>query len=208
MNEIEQHIEKILQEYTQGENYELLKKAKELYIDLTGKLDEETDEYELRMNSFNDWYIFNYRRENDRRIIDDYIFDHKIDDELAKAFHNINHSLFTYSKMNFKKQIILKDLLHNKKLALGKGVNHFGMVQDDLFVGRVVTYKGENFLLKGMCPLPGNTLGNLKKQSKKIRKMNSREAEESFLLDLERLKTKSLQYGHIDATKIFVFNEI
>ena len=206
MNVIERHIEKILVEYTQGEHYELLKKAKELFTELTGKLDEESDEYELRMNSFNDWFIFNFRRENDRRIIDDYIFEHKIDDELAKAFHNVNHSLFTYAKMNLKKQIVLKDLLHDKKFALGKDVKHFGMVQDDLFVGRIVQYQGENYLLKGMCPLPGNVLGNLKKQSKKIRKLNSWEEEEKFLLELERLKTKSLNYGHIDANKIFTFN--
>lgn len=206
MNVIERHIEKILVEYTQGEHYELLKKAKELFTELTGKLDEESDEYELRMNSFNDWFIFNFRRENDRRIIDDYIFEHKIDDELAKAFHNVNHSLFTYAKMNLKKQIVLKDLLHDKKFALGKDVKHFGMVQDDLFVGRIVQYQGESYLLKGMCPLPGNVLGNLKKQSKKIRKLNSWEEEEKFLLELERLKTKSLNYGHIDANKIFTFN--
>lgn len=205
MNLIESHIEKILEEYTQGDRYELLKKAKDIYTDLTGKIDEESDEYELRMNSFNDWYIFNFRRENDRRIIDDYIFEHKIEDELAKSFHNINYSLFSFAKTNLKKQIVLKDVLHDKKIALSKSVKHFGMVQDDLFVGRTFEYEGEVFLLKGMCPLPGNVLGNLKKQAKKIRKLNSQEEEQQFLLDLERLKTKSLNYSHIDANKIFVF---
>ncbi|MCO4756253.1 MAG: hypothetical protein KC478_17355 [Bacteriovoracaceae bacterium] len=205
MNVIETHIEKILVDYTQGEHYELLKKAKELYTELTGKLDEESDEYELRMNSFNDWYIFNFKRENDRAIIDDYIFDHKIDDELAKAFHNINYSLFSFLKTNMKKQIVLKDVLHDKKIALSKEVQHFGMVQDDLFVGRSIEYKGETYLLRGMCPLPGNVLSALKKQAKKIRKLNSHEEEEKFLLELERLKIKSLNYSHIDANKIFVF---
>ncbi|MEX0797938.1 MAG: hypothetical protein WEB87_00165 [Bacteriovoracaceae bacterium] len=206
MNTIEMHIDKILENYTQGEKYELLKIAKERYVALTGKLDEETDEYELRMNSFNDWYIFNFRRENGRRIIDDYIYDFKTEDELARAFHNVNHSLFTYSKTNFKKQIVLKDILRDKKIALSKELKYFGMVQDDLFVGRIINYKDENFLLKGMCPLPGNILSTVKKQAKKIRKLNSLEAEEDFLLKLERLKTRSLQYGHIDANKIFIFN--
>lgn len=205
MNVIESHIDKILSEYTQGERYELLKKAKEIYTELTGKLDEESDEYELRMNSFNDWYIFNYRRENGRRIIDDYIFEHKIDDELAKSFHNVNHSLFSFAKTNMRGRIVLKDLLRGKKLLLGKDIRNFGLVQDDLFVGRVIEYQDENHLLRGVCPLPGNVLGALKKQAKKIRKLNSSEEEEKFLLELERLKTKSLNYGHIDASKIFVF---
>lgn len=205
MNVIESHIDKILSEYTQGERYELLKKAKEIYTELTGKLDEESDEYELRMNSFNDWYIFNYRRENGRRIIDDYIFEHKIGDELAKSFHNVNHSLFSFAKTNMRGRIVLKDLLRGKKLLLGKDIRNFGLVQDDLFVGRVIEYQDENYLLRGVCPLPGNVLSALKKQSKKIRKLNSSEEEERFLLELERLKTKSLNYGHIDASKIFVF---
>lgn len=205
MNVIETHIEKILTHYTQGEHYELLKKAKEIYTQLTGKLDEESDEYELRMNSFNDWFIFNFRRENDRRIIDDYIFEFKIDDDLARSLHNINYSLFSFLKTNLKKQIVLKDILHDKKIALSKSLKHFGMVQDDLFVGRSIEHEGETYLLKGMCPLPGNILSNLKKQSKKVRKLNSHEEEEKFLLELERLKIKSLNYGHIDANKIFVF---
>ncbi len=121
MHFIEEQVEKILEIYTQGEHYELLKRAKDIYTELTGKLDEESDEYELRMSSFNDWYIFNFKRENDRKIIDDYIYDKNIDEELAKAFHNINYSLFTYYKTNLKKQIVLKDVLHNAKVPLHKG---------------------------------------------------------------------------------------
>ena len=93
-----------MEKYTTGDKYDLLKSAKEYYIDATGKIDDETDEYESRMSSFNDWYIFNYRREDGRRIIDDYINDFKIDDELAKAFHNVNYSLFSFAKYNLKKQ--------------------------------------------------------------------------------------------------------
>src|SRR5690554_380276 len=120
MNVIDRHIDKILSEYTQGDCYELLKTAKSIYTDLTGKIDEETDEYELRMNTFNDWYIFNFRREGDRRIIDDYIFQHKVDDELAKAFHNINHSLFAFAKTNMRGRIVLKDILRDNKYVLAK----------------------------------------------------------------------------------------
>lgn len=206
MNIIEKHIEKIMENYTSGDKYELLKGAKEYYIEATGKIDDETDEYESRMSSFNDWYIFNYRREDGRRVIDDYINDFKIDDELAKAFHNVNYSLFSFTKYNFKKQMVLKDILHDEKYVINKDQKNIGLVPEDLFVGRVVTYNKENFVLRGMCTLPGNVLSKLKKESRKIRKLNSESSEEAFLLKLEQLKTKSLQYSHLDVNQIFVFS--
>lgn len=206
MNIIEKHIEKIMDHYTSGDKYELLKSAKEYYITNTGKIDDETDEYESRMSSFNDWFIFNYRRDDGRRIIDDYINDFNIDDDLAKSFHNTNYSLFSFAKYNFKKQMVLKDILHNDKYVVHKDQKNIGLVPEDLFVGRVISYNKDNYVLRGMCTLPGNVISKLKKESKKIRKLNSQIEEEKFLLKLEQLKTKSLQYSHLDVNQIFVFS--
>lgn len=206
MSFIDEHIDKILKLYTEGDYYDLLKKAKAKYIELTGKMDEDSSEYESRMNSLNDWFIFNYRREDTRRVIDDYIQDHGIDAQLAKSFHNTNYSLFHFVKINFRKQIVLKDILHNEKYVLNKEDCELALLEDDIFVGRVVTYEGRNYLLKGVCTLPRETLSALKKQSRKIRKLNSIEQEENFLLTLEKLKVKSMNYGHINSEKIFVFS--
>lgn len=206
MNFIDEHIDKILKVYTEGDYYDLLKEAKEKYINLTGKMDEDSSEYESRMNSFNDWFIFNYRRADGRRVIDDYIQDEKVDSDLAKSFHNTNYSLFHFVKINFRKQIVLKDVLHNEKFVLRKEDCELALLEDDIFVGRIVTYDNKNYLLKGVCTLPRETLGILKKQSRKVRKLNSIEEEERFLLTLEKLKIKSINYGHINSEQIFVFN--
>lgn len=205
MNLIDEHIENVLKLYTEGEYYDLLKEAKVLYIDLTGKIDEDTSEYELRMNTFNDWFIFNFRRDDTRRVIDDYIQDHNINSELAKSFHNTNYSLFHFVKVNFRKQIVLKDVLHNEKFTLNKEDCSLALLEDDLFVGRLISYQDKNYLLKGVCTLPRETFGILKKQARKIRKLNSTKEEEKFLLTLEKLKIKSLHYGHLNSEKIFVF---
>jgi hypothetical protein len=63
----------------------------------------------------------------------------------------------------------------------------------------------DHYLLNGLCTLPREVLSSLKKESKKIRKLNNVEEEEVFLLNLERLKTRSIQYGHIESSKIFTF---
>lgn len=206
MNFVDEHIDKILKLYTEGDYYELLKKAKEQYIELTGKMDEDSSEYESRMNTFNDWFIFNYRREDTRRVIDDYIQDQGIDAQLAKSFHNTNYSLFHFVKINFRKQIVLKDILHDEKYILNKEDCELALLEDDIFVGRIISTEDKNFLLKGVCTLPRETLGALKKQARKIRKLNSIEEEEKFLLTLEKLKIKSMNYGHINSEKIFVFS--
>lgn len=205
MNIIESHLEKILTSYTKESYYEEMKKALAIYSDKTGSMDEDTDEYEGRMNSFNDWFIFNYRKEDNSRIIDHYIADFSLDESLAKSFHNINYSLFYFAKRNFKKQIVLKDILHNEKFVLSKENGNLAMVEDDLFIGRLVEIDGQIYLMKGVCHLPYNVLSILKKQSKKVRKLNNDVEEENYLLKLEGLKTKSLQYGHVDTSQIFDF---
>ncbi len=203
---IDSHLEKILTIYTAGEHFPRLKQAKDSYIALTGKLDEDKDEFESRMNCFNEWYMFQWKDESGKKIIEDYIRRERLDEELSQALLNVNHSLFEFDKVNFRRQVVLKDLLHDEKTTLAKGHKHIGLVEDDLFIGRVIRYKGESFLLRGVCTLPQSIKSVLKKQSKKVRKMNSFEEELKFLLGLESLKTKSMHYQHIEPSKIFVFN--
>jgi hypothetical protein len=206
MNSIESHIDKILDHYTKGDYYDLLIKAKEEFIALTGTIDEEANEYEARMNTFNDWFIFNYRREDQRRVIDDYIQSFEIEDELSKSLYNINFSVFQFVKINFKKQIVLKDILHNEKFIISKEDSNLALLEDDLFLGRIVTYNDKNHLLKGVTTLPREVLSILKKQSKKVRKLHSDSAEEEFLITLEKLKIKSLHYSHLNTNQVFIFD--
>ena len=205
MNIISEHLEKIFQDYTKGEYYEDMKLAVEIYTEKTGKMDEDTDEYEARMNTFNDWFIFNYRKNGGERIIDKYIRDHALDYELAKAFANSCYSLFLFHKINFRKQVVIKDILHRRTFSLAKDCETLALVEDDLFVGRSLKYKDNFYLLNGICLLPRDTLSVLKKESKKIRKENNLLQEEEFLLNIENLKTKALQYGHLNSQQVFTF---
>lgn len=206
LEEIDSHIDKMLSLYTQGEFFENLKQAKETYVSLTGKLDEDKDEFESRMNCFNEWYLFQWKDDSGKKIVEDYIRREQLDEELSRAFLNVNHTLLEYNKISFRNQIILLDLLHDEKIALAKGHKNIGLVEDDLFIGRVLKYKNQNYLLHGVCTLPPSVRSILKKQSKLIRKMNSFEEELKYLLKLESLKTKSMHYQHIEPGKIFVFN--
>ncbi|MBT4790199.1 MAG: hypothetical protein HON90_01390 [Halobacteriovoraceae bacterium] len=205
MNIVEEAIEKILLEFTREINYEDLKSAKAAFINKTGDIDEDAAEYESRMNSFNDWYLFNYQRANGTKIIDN--CDPKIvgDKDLLESIQNAKYSIFLFQKTNFRKQIVIKDILHSEKFTLATENGTLSLFEGDLFIGRSVTCDNKTYLTHGLCTLPSEVLPALKKESKKIRKLNNSDEEEAFLLNLERLKTRSLQYGHIDAAKIFTF---
>jgi hypothetical protein len=200
------HLDKVLGLYTQGEFFSDLKEAKDTYFSLTGKLDEDKDEFESRMNSFNDWYVFQYRQKDGSKVIEEYIRNHDLEEDLSQALLNVNHSLFEFTKVNFRKQIVLRDILHDEKVVLKKDHPTISLVEGDIFTGRIIKYKGENILLKGVCTLPQGVKSVLKKQSKKVRKQNSFEEELKFLLQLESLKTKAMHYSHIDPSKIFIFS--
>jgi hypothetical protein len=203
---IDSHIEKMLTLYTEGEHFERLKQAKETYVSLTGKLDEDKDEFESRMNCFNEWYLFQWKDDSGKKIVEDYIRREQLDEDLSQAFLNVNHTLLEFVKVSFRNQIVLLDLLHDEKISLARGHKNIGLVEDDLFIGRVIKYKTESFLLHGVCTIPPSVRPVLKKQSKKIRKLNSFDEELKYLLKLESLKTKSMHYQHIEPSKIFVFN--
>lgn len=202
---VQTHLETVLSQYTQGQFFNDLKEAKDKYFTLTGKLDEDKEEFESRMNCFNDWYIFQYRHSDGSKVIEDYIRTSELDEELSQALLNVNHSLFEFSKVNFRKQIVLKDILHDEKVTLVKNHPTISLMESDVFTGRVIKFKGEYYLLRGICILPQGVKSVLKKQSKKVRKANSFEEELKYLLQLEALKTKAMHYSHIDPTKIFIF---
>jgi hypothetical protein len=203
---VNDHLDKVLNLYTQGEFFTDLKEAKEKYFSITGKLDEDKDEFESRMNSFNDWYIFQYRQKDGSKVIEEYIRNNQLDEELSQALLNVTHSLFEFTRSSFRKTIVLKDILHDEKITLKKDHPTISLMEGDIFTGRVFKYKGESYLLKGVCTLPQGVKSILKKQSKKVRKLNSFEEELKFLLQLESLKTKAMHYSHIDPTKIFIFS--
>ena len=202
---LQKHIDQALNDYTTGIHYEALLEAKEEYFSLTGQVHEDDHDYENRMNSFSDWYVMQFiSSKRTRTAIKDYLVQNNIDKSFCKAFLNVNHSLFEYLGENLKKQIVLKDILHDKKVVLIKDHQKLALLKDDIFIGRSITYDKLMHLMSGQCILPKETKPFLKKCSKKIRRLKDQSMEETFLLKLEFLNSKRKRYRHLDPIKIFV----
>jgi hypothetical protein len=206
MTSIKQHIENMIVNYSRDEFYNDFREAQKEYAQMTGKFDDDNPEFEGRMSSFNDWYLFNFRRESDdKRVIDLYIKDADLRKSLVKALYNTTYSVFYYGKETSKKNVILTDIYNDEEIPLEVSGNDLGIVKNDLFVGRVIRYKNEGTLLQGMCFLPNIILSHIKKELKKHRLLSPQREEELFLY-LESLKVKSMHYSHVAPEQIFQLN--
>lgn len=196
-------LEQALMEYSTDDNYSHLIDAKDYYFSKTGKIDEDSEDYESRMNCFNDWFLFQYRiPNNDLTIIEKFLDKKK---ETSLKFENFNHAIFEFAGKNLKKQYVIKDLLHGKKIVLSKNQRPISLLKGDLFVGRTLQHDEDLLLLSGMCLLPNGVKRILEKESKKVRKLKSIDAEIDFLMQVEALNTKWSHYNHVEIKKIFSF---
>jgi hypothetical protein len=204
---LKEHFDKALGMYTTGVHYDTLLEAKKEYFEITGQANDDDDDFEARMNSFNEWYVLQFiSRRGTRTVISDYLMNNPVDDILAKSLTTVNYSLFEYIGKSFRGHEVLYDMLHDKKIKLDKNVMLPSIIKDDIFVGRVLTFQDDNHLMHGLCVIPKEVRAILKKECKRVRKLKNPNEELKFLLKIESYKTKWIRYGHVDATKIFKFD--
>ncbi len=205
MEELRSILDDAVTKFSSNEYYDKLRSAKEEYFKLAGKLSEEDDDYESRMNGFVYWYITQRDFDDNGPLIKKFVNEISIEENQKDSMLSINHSLFEYRGQNLFKKHVFKDILHNTKFYIPKNEFTLQLVKDDLFIARTISHEGKTMLLDDISVLPYDARGPLVKESKKIRKLNDRKRDMQFLLRIEALKTKWRQYGHIDPKKIFVF---
>lgn len=197
-----------MKEYTSTDNYDVLLEARDEYFKLTGQALEEDDDYESIMNSFNDWYLVQFvSKLRIRTAIKDYALKYNPDEDVVYALTHVKHSLFEFSGKSLGGKFQLNDILHSTKIHLAPSHPQLAMVKNDLFLGRLLKYKDEYFLMNGMSILPKEIKGLLETESKKLRKEKNFHKEKYFLFLVENLKNKWKRYGHLQADRLFNFNE-
>lgn len=196
----------LFSKYQEGERKDLLKNAKDSYLSMTGKINEDSPYFETKMNAFNEWFVFNYQEEGSReKVIERFLQESAVEKEMVESFSSIRYSLFEYSKNNLRGQIVLTDLLTDDKVVLAKGHDSMGIYKGELLICRIVTYQGENFMLRGVFGLPTAVNSLVKKQCKLVKKSKVDMTPEEFLLKLEGMKSKAITYAHIEPIKFFQF---
>ena len=137
---LERHLEKALAHYSQDKYYDIMLKAKDLYLQLTGSVDDSEQDYENKMNCFNDWYLFQYRLPDQKHtVMEDYLQSYSPDETIAQAFRNFCHSLFQYLGKSFRGYFYVKDIWSKKKLILGKE-SPLPLLKNDFFIDELFPF--------------------------------------------------------------------
>ncbi|EQC52480.1 hypothetical protein [Bacteriovorax sp. DB6_IX] len=199
-------LDTAMDKYSSQDHLENILAAKEEYFELTGNLSDVDEDYESRMNGFNYWYLTQRGSEQGETLIQSFLGQEELSDDLKEAILNINHSLFEYKGLSFTKKHTFKDILHDKKFHIPRDKFHLQLIKDDIFIARTIEVENEVFLLNDISVLPQDIRSILVKESKKVRKLQDKNRDLQFLMAVEKLKTKWRRYGHIDPKKIFKFD--
>ena len=202
---IKDHYDKAMSEFTSGAYHSIMVEAKKEYFDLAGIIHEDEEDYETKMNAFNDWYMLQYVSKDGGPFMKHYIEKNNLDEEFYNTFMRCNYSLFEYTGKSFRGTYVFKDILHSTKISLSKKHRTLSMVKNDLVIGRIIKYKNHFHFLDGMIFLPKEVKPVLDKESQKIRKMIDPYREYEFLMKVEKMKTKYSRFGHVNPLRFFAF---
>ena len=199
------------------------------YEQLTGKIDEDHEEYELRMRSFNEWFLFEsvstkcgmpfmlqFLNSLEKPLpgpggerLGKAFRELQVNypevslEKIKNLFSNVCYSIFDCHKKTFGRHLVLKDLIMGKRYGILPENLPFDILSNEFFAGRIIDLGDEAFIFKGMRWLPPQIKPLVMKKVKKIRQLGNPSAEKKFVFKLELAKTKSIHFRHVNPVKIF-----
>ena len=206
MNNLLDHLDNALNIYTCEQYRETLIEAKQDFFKITGNLNDDDDDYDLRMHSFNDWYLTQFCLPIEKRTpMADYVFREDVPEEVAKVLINSKQSLFQFTGDKRNGAALFRNLKLDKSLVVKDKTIAPMFVKGDLFLARYFDLPDQVVFLPGVCVLPREVKAPICKEVKKVGHSNSKRDEQNLLLKIEYLKTKSKRYSHLALDKIFTF---
>ena len=181
-----------------------LMNSRQVYEELTGKFDEDDPEYESRMRSFNEWFLFDFLT-NDQQNPFMIEFLNSLDetvDDIKDLILSIRYSFFECRKSSLGSKVILEDFLKGKKYRLPVSRLPFAPLSSELFTGRVLEVDNEAFLFEGIRWLPKEIKAQAIVEAKKIRKKGDPSLEQSFIFSLEMVSTRCRQFKHLSPVEV------
>jgi hypothetical protein len=200
-------IDKILSYFAGPDFQEEVRLAKSEFFDNAGSLDEKSDQFELRMSQFFDWYFFTRELRGFSQTPLDSVhmarplrFDPE-EQILNEAMKNHRHSLFEFVKIKGS-AIVIKDLLRNEKLTVTDCPWTFDFDSDELFEARLIPLENNWLFTKGFCFHPREAKKYILSEVKRHRKDPDLDPEE-MMLKLIKMRYKFERYRHVKISMIY-----
>lgn len=191
--------------YSKDQRLKLLEKAKAQFFELCGKAEEEDENFELKMNGFNDWFLFQSQASGEPSPFEVFVLQderYNKNQDLKQIKNVLFHSLFEYRGKSFTGLHVFYDFFYKKKYKF-KELNHLLFLDKELLTARIVVSEKGVFFLQGFCLLPYSLKSLLLKQVKRMLKVNAVKENQKYLLNLEKLKTKMKHFQHVEPKEIF-----
>lgn len=207
----EPFIEKLMQFYTGSKFLSEVKAAKDDFFDKAGTFEEGSQDFELKMSQFTDWYLFTRKMNGTGRVSVEMVLDdpaYKIREEERAAYLNLRnsrHSLFEFLKLK-KDDVHVRDLFTGFKYVLQQSRITIGFNKDEYFEARLIPHEGGFVFSSSFCFHPNAVSKFILKEIKRVNKLPEEEqagAREELISRLFRMKAKHEQYRHLDIHNIY-----
>lgn len=202
-----QLIEKILNHFAGDRFRDEVRMAKAEFFDNAGILDEKSDQFELRMSQFFDWYFFTREMKGYAHtpleachMARELRFSPE-EMELIEKLKEHRHGLFEFIKTK-NNDIYLKDLLKNEKIVVRSSPWTFGFDAGELFEARLIPAGDTWVFTKGFCFHPVDAKKYILGEVKKHRKDPDLNPED-MMLKLIKMRYKFERYRHVRIDMIY-----
>lgn len=186
----------------------VLIQAKEDFFQKYGKIFPEDDFFNVRMQYFTDFFIFDWRikgptNENSLTPFASYHQDRSTHSEHSRIFANVRHSLFRVTKLSTD-GLQLEDCLTDNKIKVSSRFknNFFAIKKNDIFQGYLYVLNNMNILSHGVVFHPTVAYKIIKSFLKKAKKSQSLN-ETDILHLLARTQLRQKRHPHVNPKLIY-----
>ncbi len=204
---IEDFLDKVVGRVTVSNFQVEIQKAREHYTNLAGKPSEELSSFESRMNSFIEWFLFDYTHSTlNKQLIDfliedcDQEFNNEEERKLLHALRENMHAVYITKKI--KNGIAkVQDVVSRKKYDVDQSRNPLTSGVDEIFETRVVETADGYFFTNTFCYHPPEALKFIKNTLKAYEPQS--EEYNEFLLKLAKMSLFYENSRNIPVTSIY-----
>jgi hypothetical protein len=209
---VQHYLDKVLATYSQGARYEEVRRAKEEFFNRAGKVAEGSEQFELQMKAFIDWYLFDRPLDQvDLCPVKMYVLEYgkTLPPEEVAIFQDVTqsiHSIFEFLKVR-EEDVFLKDLFSGEKYVVEDSSINRGFTKGDVFEARLIRFKDRYVFGGSFIFHPVECKSYIKKQIKKIRYLDEKQRLK-LMHRLAAMRLKTDQYSHIDVKYIYTDNPL
>jgi hypothetical protein len=206
-----QFIDNIMQFFAEGAFKAEAVMAKNEFYELAGMFDEQSQNFDLKMSQFNDWYIFHrklsqYKKTPIQYFVENWPVDLSEEDKLLYMnLANNRYSLFEFLKIK-NGDLYVRDLFSKYKLIIKNSPVTYGFETDVYFQARLIPHEDTFVFSTAYCFHPPDATKFLQAEVKKVMKLpelEQKEAREAALNRFFRMRNKFEQYQHVGIQEIY-----